>query len=84
MYTPLEWWAKQEWENQWKDKNGKASVSAFDYGGWTLEERQRFLIQAAYWEARARWHIMTEHKDKELPNWGRRKRGSLRGAKPLF
>lgn len=32
-----------------------------DYGGWTLVERQRFLIQATYWEALARRHPLETH-----------------------
>ena len=68
-YTPLEWWAEMQWKNQWEDDNGKPSVNRFDADAWTLEERQDFLLEAAYYEARARWHIMTAHKDKELPNW---------------
>lgn len=56
--TPIEWWAKQEWEKE----DGVDGVSAFDYGGWTLRQRRQFLLQAAYWEARARWHLRREHQ----------------------
>ena len=68
--TLLEWWAKKQWENDFKNKQGETSVSIFDVDGWTLEERQHQLTQLAYWEARARWHIMNKHKDWKLPNWG--------------
>lgn len=55
--TPIEWWAKQEWDKG----NTQGDISIFDAGGWTLSERREFLLQAAYWEARARWHLMKEH-----------------------
>ncbi len=71
-FTPLEWWAEMKWKNQWQDKNGKPSVCCFDANAWELEEQQYFLLELAYYEARARWHMRTApaHKDKELPNWG--------------
>jgi hypothetical protein len=56
--TPLEWWARQQWE---KDNANKKDVSAFDYGGWDLADRQELLLKAAYWEARARWHMREYH-----------------------
>lgn len=43
--TPVEYYS-------WHEKG------PFDYGGWTLAERQRFLMQAAYWEALARRHLL--------------------------
>lgn len=56
--TPIEWWAKQEWGRE----NTEGSVSMFDAGGWKLSERHEFLLQAAYWEARARWHLLNDHE----------------------
>ncbi len=53
--TPLEWWARQEWF-----RDGPSDVTSFDYAGWTLEEKQTSLLRSAYWEARARWHLMYE------------------------
>ena len=57
--TPIEWWAKHQW-----DTDDESMVTQFDSGGWTLAQRQEFLLQAAYWEARARWHLFKskEHK----------------------
>jgi hypothetical protein len=62
--TPLEWWAEQEWDRE--DEN---SVSAFDAGSWTLEQRHHFLLQAAYYEGRARWHMRKQHPNADMPKW---------------
>ena len=53
--TPLEWWARQEWY-----RDGPEDVTSFDYAGWTQEQRRDALNRAAYWEARARWHLQFE------------------------
>lgn len=57
--TPLEWWAKQEW-----DIGSTEDVSSFDCGGWSIAERYQLLLQVAYWEARARWHLLKDHGKK--------------------
>jgi hypothetical protein len=62
--TPLEYWA---W-HQWHVEDGEGNVSPFDFGGWTLRQRDEFLLQAAYWEARARGHLLEVHK-YPLPEW---------------
>ncbi len=53
--TPLEWWARQEWY-----RDGPEDVTSFDYAGWTHDQRRDALTRAAYWEARARWHLQFE------------------------
>ena len=55
--TPVERWAEQQWKNEEADDG----VSGFDLGGLTLGERQEMLLQFAYWEARARWHLYKVH-----------------------
>jgi len=57
ILTPIEWWAEQQWEGE----TSKDDISAFDAGGWKLVERQQMLLQVAYWEARARWHLLKHH-----------------------
>ncbi len=53
--TPIEWWARQEWF-----RDGPEDVTSFDYAGWSQRQRQDALNRAAYWEARARWHLQFE------------------------
>ena len=60
--TPLEWWAKQNWDVGQKPDD----VSQFDFGGYTLADRRQFLLQAAYWEARARLHLEEDHDVKAV------------------
>ncbi len=47
--TPLEYYS-------WHEKG------PFDYGGWTLAEKQHFLLQAGYWEVLARGHLWEAHR----------------------
>src|SRR5687768_2723175 len=39
--------------------------NAFDEGGFTLQESQGFLLQSAYWEARARLHLWSGCLERE-------------------
>lgn len=55
--TPIEYWAYQ----QWNMEDDEVSETIFDRGRWSLQERQEFLLRAAYWEARARWHLSEHH-----------------------
>jgi hypothetical protein len=47
--TPLEYY-------NFLDSNGR-----FDDGGYSLRQRERFLAQCAYWEARALAHLHEKH-----------------------
>ena len=41
---------------------------SFDEGGYTLQQRQDFLLQAAYWEARARLHLSNGCAERQGTN----------------
>lgn len=54
--TPLEYY------------NQQVSSDAFDAGGWSLRQRERFLAQCAYWEAHALAHLQKEHHKRPFYN----------------
>lgn len=57
--TPIEFWAAQEWTGAHSTEGDQ--VSDFDFGGWSEPAREDFLLRAARWEARARWHLLKAH-----------------------